>query len=577
MSNKLFIITGHGAGDPGACGNGYQEYERVRTLAKRCKALGGDNVMVSEENRNYYKDNGITNLTLSKDWLLCEFHMDSSTSSSARGAHVIIWGNYKADAYDEKLAAFLSGILPGRSSTIVGRTNLANPKRAANKGYNYRLIEIGFISNATDVSIFNSKMDEIAKGILECFGVELVQNVVVQQPTNQNSQLYRVRKTWEDAKSQLGAYANLENAKKKCDENEGYSVFDASGKVVYTKATTSTTTDIIYRIRKTWADAGSQKGAYRNLESAKNICDQNPGYSVFDEDGNAVYTSKVETTTPPATEEPKVEEPKEEVIQKPEAPEAVDISPLKGFTKEQFIEYVGSLAKTDMANTGILASVTIAQAILESAWGQSELSLKANNLFGMKSTLSGNTWQSAWTGEIYAKWSNEEVNGQMVPYYSDFRAYATVAESIADHSAYLCGAKKGSVYRYEGLIGETDYTKAIQLIKDGGYATDSAYVSKVVNIIETYKLYEFDIDDKDEESENQEFTENDKVEETPEMDPVVDNENDVVENEPSDEEEENIPEPTPEEPDDEKANLIAKFIINIFKALVKILAGLFKK
>jgi len=516
-------------------------------------------------------------LTLSKDWLLCEFHMDSSTSSSARGAHVIIWGNYKADAYDEKLAAFLSGILPGRSSTIVGRTNLANPKRAANKGYNYRLIEIGFISNATDVSIFNSKMDEIAKGILECFGVELVQNVVVQQPTNQNSQLYRVRKTWEDAKSQLGAYANLENAKKKCDENEGYSVFDASGKVVYTKATTSTTTDIIYRIRKTWADAGSQKGAYRNLESAKNICDQNPGYSVFDEDGNAVYTSKVETTTPPATEEPKVEEPKEEVIQKPEAPEAVDISPLKGFTKEQFIEYVGSLAKTDMANTGILASVTIAQAILESAWGQSELSLKANNLFGMKSTLSGNTWQSAWTGEIYAKWSNEEVNGQMVPYYSDFRAYATVAESIADHSAYLCGAKKGSVYRYEGLIGETDYTKAIQLIKDGGYATDSAYVSKVVNIIETYKLYEFDIDDKDEESENQEFTENDKVEETPEMDPVVDNENDVVENEPSDEEEENIPEPTPEEPDDEKANLIAKFIINIFKALVKILAGLFKK
>ena len=72
------------------------------------------------------------------------------------------------------------------------------------------------------------------------------------------------------------------------------------------------------------------------------------------------------------------------------------------------------------------------------------------------------------------------------------------------------------------------------------------------------------------------FTENDKVEETPEMDPVVDNEKDVIENEPV-VEGGNVTEPTPEEPDDEKANLIAKFIINIFKALVKILAGLFKK
>ena len=47
-----------------------------------------------------------------------------------------------------------------------------------------------------------------------------------------------------------------------------------------------------------------------------------------------------------------------------------------------------------MKKTGVLASVTIAQAILESGWGQSELSLKANNLFGMKTNLSGNTWAS---------------------------------------------------------------------------------------------------------------------------------------------------------------------------------------
>ena len=169
---KLFIITGHGAGDPGACGNGYKEYERVRALAQRCKEFGGDDVIVSEPSRNYYKDNGISKLKISKDINIVEFHMDSGVKT-AKGAHVIINGKYKADKYDEELSEFLSDILPGRSKTIVGRSDLANVNRAAKKGYNYRLIEIGFISNAGDVKIFNSKMDEIAKGILACFDIKV--------------------------------------------------------------------------------------------------------------------------------------------------------------------------------------------------------------------------------------------------------------------------------------------------------------------------------------------------------------------------------------------------------------------
>ena len=51
--SKLFVICGHGAGDPGACGNGYQEAERVRALGKRIKELGGNNVMLGDVNRNY--------------------------------------------------------------------------------------------------------------------------------------------------------------------------------------------------------------------------------------------------------------------------------------------------------------------------------------------------------------------------------------------------------------------------------------------------------------------------------------------------------------------------------------------
>lgn len=168
---KLFVICGHGAGDSGACGNGYTEAERVRALGKRIKDFGGSSVMLGDVNRNYYADNGISTLGISKDYQIIELHMDSSVSSSAKGAHVIIKAGLKADAYDNALANFLGGIFPGRSIKLVGRSNLANPKRAAAKGYGYRLCECGFISNANDVNIFNTRMDEIAKGILSCFGI----------------------------------------------------------------------------------------------------------------------------------------------------------------------------------------------------------------------------------------------------------------------------------------------------------------------------------------------------------------------------------------------------------------------
>lgn len=167
---KLFVICGHGAGDPGACGNGYQEEERVRALGKRIKELGGNNVMLGDVNRNYYADNGISNLTISKDYQIVELHMDSA-SATARGAHVIIKGGLNPDKYDTALAKFVSGMFPGRSITISKRGDLANPARAYAKGYAYRLIECGFISNAEDVKVFNGGIDKLAKGILDCFGI----------------------------------------------------------------------------------------------------------------------------------------------------------------------------------------------------------------------------------------------------------------------------------------------------------------------------------------------------------------------------------------------------------------------
>lgn len=83
--------------------------------------------------------------------------------------------------------------------------------------------------------------------------------------TTTTDTLYRVRKTWADSKSQLGAYKVLANAKKKADENPGYSVFDENGKVVYSgKSTTATTTFTPYLVRVTADVLNIRKGAGTN-------------------------------------------------------------------------------------------------------------------------------------------------------------------------------------------------------------------------------------------------------------------------------------------------------------------------
>ena len=162
--------------------------------------------------------------------------------------------------------------------------------------------------------------------------------------------------------------------------------------------------------------------------------------------------------------------------------------------QEERVERIGEMCREDYAKSGVLASVTAAQCILESGYLTSELASEANNCFGMKAMLSNNDWEdSAWDGvSVYRKQTREEYSGQVVTIEADFRQYDSMEESLADHSAYLLGAKSGSGLRYEGLRGEEDPQRAVQIIKDGGYATDSSYVDKVCAIIERHDLTRFD-------------------------------------------------------------------------------------
>ena len=170
-----------------------------------------------------------------------------------------------------------------------------------------------------------------------------------------------------------------------------------------------------------------------------------------------------------------------------------DAARLAAMSREEFVEYIGGMAAADMQTSGILASVTAAQSILESGYGKSELALQALNLGGMKAELSGNTWASAWDGRTYIKDTAEQrADGSYYTVTAAFRAYPSVAAYLADHSAYLAGARAGSDLRYAGVVGCRDYRQAFQILKDGGYATSLEYVGKLCAVVERWNLTRFD-------------------------------------------------------------------------------------
>ena len=167
---RLFVIPGHGAGDSGACGHGYSEAERVRALATKIKELGGDAVELADFDRNYYEDGGINRLQLDDDQCIVELHMDSGPSG-AMGGHVIVAPG-QAEDVDYALSEMIAGMFPGRANILVERGDLANPARAAARGFSYRLVENGFISNLDDLYAFNENIEELARIYLRAFGIE---------------------------------------------------------------------------------------------------------------------------------------------------------------------------------------------------------------------------------------------------------------------------------------------------------------------------------------------------------------------------------------------------------------------
>lgn len=141
--------------------------------------------------------------------------------------------------------------------------------------------------------------------------------------------------------------------------------------------------------------------------------------------------------------------------------------------QDDYIRKYAPVAVREMYRSGVPASITLAQGLLESRYGQSDLAVKGNNHFGIKC--------HDWTGK--KMYHDDDRRGEC------FRVYGTADESFSDHSDFLRYRD-----RYKSLFNNdvTDYKAWAHGLKKAGYATDPAYPSKLIKLIEDYHLDKYD-------------------------------------------------------------------------------------
>ncbi len=151
-------------------------------------------------------------------------------------------------------------------------------------------------------------------------------------------------------------------------------------------------------------------------------------------------------------------------------------------TPSAFISAIGPGAKQSNIDTGIPASITIAQAALESGWGKSGLTMQAKNLFGIKAL--GN-----WSGPTVTMPTQEYENGQWVTVNSAFRAYPSWQASLDDHAKFFFVNS-----RYvPALAIRADSNEWAKEIQACGYATDPTYADTLIEIASQFGLYSWDV------------------------------------------------------------------------------------
>ena len=160
-------------------------------------------------------------------------------------------------------------------------------------------------------------------------------------------------------------------------------------------------------------------------------------------------------------------------------------------TKQEFFTTLGNLAVAESnrrikaGSKFVLPSVCIGQSALETGYGDSSLMTKANAFFGIKAG-------GSWSGKVFTAGTWEVADGVEYNTTANFRAYDSLADSVADYYDLIINASRyaNGLSTYPDRIKSANDT--ISAIWSGGYATDELYVSKVMSIINSNNLTEFD-------------------------------------------------------------------------------------
>ena len=151
-------------------------------------------------------------------------------------------------------------------------------------------------------------------------------------------------------------------------------------------------------------------------------------------------------------------------------------------SEKAFIEAMAPVAQESYKEHGVLPSITLAQGIIESAWGKSGLTVQGNNLFGIKADIS-------WTGPVIEMNTQEFVNGQYITVVARWRVYDRWEDSILDHGKFL---KENIRYEQAGVFSVKNYKEQAEALLRAGYATDPNYSNKLCSMIESYSLDQYD-------------------------------------------------------------------------------------
>lgn len=257
MSKTAFLSAGHGGYDPGAVAYGMKEKDIVLQMLLSCKSeleRHGVNVVASRVyDENDPVEEEVREANASEANIAVSFHVNAGEgdgfeafyyTSSASGKKLAGLG----EKYVKQLGQNSRGLKSGNHLYFVRNTDMPAV-----------LFESFFIDNDADNNIGDTVAKQkafgvaYAKAILEYLGITYKAPGSESKPsTPTNGELYRVRRSWGDAKSQIGAYKDLENAKRAC--KDGYFVFNSAGSIVYpgntVKAYKAKVTADVLNIRK---------------------------------------------------------------------------------------------------------------------------------------------------------------------------------------------------------------------------------------------------------------------------------------------------------------------------------------